>query len=213
MAAANHPGHAMNQRIAEILQHMRELEAELEAELESRREAFHVRLEHHRIRFDREILERQRRFKVGLIDYFRGAELRTIITAPIIYSMIVPLVLLDVSVTIYQFFCFPMYRIQRVKRADFMAFDRRHLAYLNVIEKFHCTYCSYANGLAAYVKEIIARTEQFWCPIRHARRLLQTHSRYNQFMDYGDAKAYRQDLQALRDTLNTLPPGQKGKYK
>lgn len=203
----------MNPKVAEILQRIRELEAELEAELESRREAFHVRFEHHRVRFEREILERQRRFKVGLIEYISGAELRTIITAPVIYSMIVPLLLLDIAVTIYQFLCFPMYRIQRVKRGDFMAFDRRHLAYLNIIEKAHCTYCSYANGLAAYVKEIIARTEQFWCPIRHARRLLQTHSHYSQFVDYGDAKAYRLELKTLREALNELPSDREAKDK
>jgi hypothetical protein len=192
----------MNPKVSEILQRIRELEAELETELESRREAMHVRFEHHRVRFEREILQRQRRFKIGLVEYISRAELRNVATAPVIYGMIVPLVLLDVSVTLYQFLCFPLYRIERVKRRDYMAFDRRHLAYLNAIEKFHCTYCSYANGLAAYVKEIVARTEQYWCPIRHARRLLQTHSHYGQFVDYGDAEAYRNELDQLKSALH-----------
>ncbi len=194
--------HAMNPKVGEILQRIRELEAELEAELESRREAMHVRFDHNRIRFEEEILQRQRQFKVGVIEYIRRADLRNKVTAPVIYSMVFPLLLLDISVTIYQTLCFPLYRIQRVKRRDYMTFDRRHLAYLNVIEKFHCTYCSYGNGLAAYVKEIIARTELYWCPIRHARHLLQTHSHYNQFADYGDAEAYRQELKQLRESLS-----------
>lgn len=191
----------MNPRVSEILQRIRELESELEMELESRRDALHVRFEHQRVHFEQEILQRQRQFKVGVVEYIRRADLRNKITAPVIYSMVVPLVLLDLSVTLYQLLCFPLYRIQRVRRQDYMAFDRRHLAYLNVIEKFHCTYCSYGNGLAAYVREIIARTEQYWCPIRHARRLLQTHSHYSQFTDYGDAEAYRQDLVKLRKLL------------
>jgi hypothetical protein len=199
----------MNPKVGEILQRIRELEAELEAELESRREALHVRFEHHRVRFDREILQRHRQFKIGLLEYIARAELRNVITAPVIYGMIVPLALLDLAATLYQTLCFPLYRIQRVKRRDFMAFDRRHLAYLNVIEKFHCTYCSYANGLAAYVREIIARTEQYWCPIRHARRLLQAHSHYGQFADYGDAEAYRRELDQLRKILQGLPAEQK----
>lgn len=194
----------MNPKVAEILQRIRALEAELETELESRREALHVRFEHHRVRFERDILQRQLQFKTGLLKYLSQAELRNLISAPVIYSMIVPLVILDISVTLYQLLCFPLYRIERVRRSDYMAFDRRHLAYLNIIEKFHCTYCSYANGLAAYVKEVIARTEQYWCPIRHARRLLEAHSHYGQFVDYGDAEAYRQELRQLRQTLNRI---------
>jgi hypothetical protein len=191
----------MNPKVDEILQRIRELEAELETELESRREALHVRFEHHRVQFEEEILQRQRQFKIGVIEYIRRADLRNRVTAPVIYSMIVPLVLLDISVTIYQLLCFPLYRIERVRRQDYMAFDRRHLAYLNAIEKFHCTYCSYGNGLASYVREIIARTEQYWCPIRHARRLLQTHSHYSQFVDYGDAEAFRKESEKLRMAL------------
>ncbi len=201
----------MNPKVEEILQRIRALEAELETELESRREALHVRFEHHRVRFEHEILQRQRRFKIGLVEYLRRAELRNIVTAPVIYGMVVPLLLVDLAVTLYQTLCFPLYRIEKVRRRDFMAFDRRHLAYLNAIEKFHCSYCSYANGLAAYVREIIARTEQYWCPIRHARRLLQAHSHYGQFVDYGDAEAYRKELNALRKALQR--PSRRGKER
>lgn len=201
----------MNEKVGEILHRIRELEAELEAELESRREALHVRFDHHRVRFEREILERQRKFKVGLLTYISRAELRNVITAPFIYSMILPLVLLDIFVSTYQLICFPLYRIDMVRRGDYMAFDRRHLAYLNAIEKFHCAYCSYANGLSAYIKEIIARTEQYWCPIRHARRLLQTHSHYNQFLEYGDAEAYRKEFDQLRNALHKDSSGRKRK--
>lgn len=198
----------MNQKVGDILQRIRELEAELEVELESRREALHVRFEHHRVRFEREILLRHKRFKTGLLKYIAQAEFRNIITAPVIYSMIVPLVIVDAFITTYQFLCFPLYRIEHVRRGDYMAFDRGHLAYLNAIEKFNCTYCSYANGLAAYVKEIIARTEQYWCPIRHARRLLEAHSRYGQFVDYGDAEAWRQELKQLRQALSRIERAQ-----
>jgi hypothetical protein len=54
-------------------------------------------------------------------------------------------------------------------------FDRYHLAYLNVLEKLNC---AYANGLIAYVREIAGRTEQYWCPIKHARRVIGAHSHY-----------------------------------
>ena len=193
----------MNPKISEILQRIRALEAELERELESRREAFQVRFEHHRVRFAQEILQRQKQFKTNLIAYLLQGNLRHLLSAPIIYSMIVPLAILDLSITLFQRLCFPLYRIQPVKRSDHMAFDHRHLAYLNLLEKFNCLYCSYGNGVISYAREIIARIEQYWCPIRHARRLLETHSHYNQFVDYGDAEAYRRDLSVLRKQLET----------
>ena len=73
-----------------------------------------------------------------------------------------------------------------------------HLAYLNAIEKINCAYCSYANGLLAYVREVASRTEEYWCPIKHARRVLGVHPRYGSFVDYGDADAYRHELERLR---------------
>ena len=84
--------------------------------------------------------------------------------------MVVPIALIDASFTIYQGLCFPLYGIAHVRRSVYIAaVDRRHLAYLNAIEKLNCVYCGYANGVLAYVREIAGRTEQYWCPIRHAK--------------------------------------------
>ena len=113
-----------------------------------------------------------------------------------VYAVFFPLVLLDLFVMAYQFVCFPLYGIPRVRRRDYLVFDRAHLAYLNALKKLNCAYCSYGNGLAAYVREVVARTEQYWCPIKHARRLLQAHPLYGGFVDYGDGEGYRRELQA-----------------
>jgi hypothetical protein len=106
--------------------------------------------------------------------------------------------LLDLSISLFQQICFRIYKIPRVRRKDYLTIDRQHLAYLNPIEKLNCTYCSYANGLMAYCREITARTEQFWCPIKHARRTLDTHHRARRFLDYGDAEAWRAELERVR---------------
>jgi len=47
-------------------------------------------------------------------------------------------------------------------------------------------------------REIAARTEQYWCPIKHARRLYGAHDRYPAFFEHGDAEAFRQGLERLR---------------
>ena len=107
--------------------------------------------------------------------------------------------------TAYQFICFPAYGIPKVRRRDYIALDRHKLAYLNSMEKFNCAYCSYVNGLLAYVSEIAGRTEQYWCPIKHALRLKTTHSRYQHFIDYGDAEGYRRRIEEIRRDFNDLP--------
>ncbi|HJW04501.1 MAG TPA: hypothetical protein VJ548_14570 [Azospira sp.] len=194
----------MNPKIEELFVRIRLAEEEIEQEIQRRRAELHADFQNRRIRFDREVLEQQRRFKLGLFNYLHHAEWRHILTAPLIYAVFFPLLAVDLAVTLYQFVCFPLYGIPRVRRRDYLIFDRTHLAYLNALEKLNCAYCSYGNGLASYLKEVVARTEQYWCPIKHARRILHAHPYYAGFADYGDAEAYRRELQALRRQLAEL---------
>ena len=130
-----------------------------------------------------------------------------IVSAPIIYSLLIPFALLDAWVTLYQWICFPIYGIARVPRRKYFVIDRDKLAYLNAIEKGNCVYCGYATGAIAYVREIAARTEQYWCPIKHARPIPSPHSHYHLFFDYGDGRTYRHDLPKLRRALRPPPKG------
>src|SRR5688572_6830941 len=142
-----------------------------------------------------------RRQRTGLWRYILTGNAATVASAPVIYSAIVPFVVLDGWVTLYQAVCFRAWGLRRVRRRDYFAIDRHKLAYLNGLEKLNCLYCSYANGLVAYVSEIAARTEQYWCPIRHARRTRHAHDRTAAFAAYGDADAYRYRLPSLRAAL------------
>jgi hypothetical protein len=187
----------MNPQIAALVAKIQVLESELEAELAKRRAELRIGLEHGRVAFEAELLRRHRELRTRLSTYILHARPLVVLTAPVIYSLIVPLVLLDLLVTLYQAVCFPVYGIAKVRRADYLVFDRGHLAYLNALEKLNCAYCSYANGLIAYVREIAARTEQYWCPIKHARRVVGAHALYAQFEDYGDAEGYRRRQAAL----------------
>lgn len=189
----------MNPKINELIGRIRELQEEMEAELDRRREEFHFRIENRRVRFEQDMLARHRRLKVGLLRYVGHASLASLISAPIIYSLIVPIVLVDLAVTVYQTLCFPLYRIPRVRRADFMHFDRGDLGYLNLLERLNCTYCAYANGVAAYIREVAGRTELYWCPIKHARRVLAAHEHYQRFAEFGDAEAYQRAVLGHRN--------------
>jgi len=188
----------MTPQISELIERIRGLEEELELELAKKRDELRFSLENRKVLFENEVLLQHRKLKTGLLRYVLHAKPRHILTAPIIYPMIFPLLLLDAFVFLYQLICFPVYGIPKVRRSDYLIFDHQDLAYLNLLEKINCAYCSYANGLISYIKEIVARTEQYWCPIKHARRILQAHSRYSRFTDYGDGDAYHNELKNIR---------------
>lgn len=181
----------MSTPIVDLTEKIAVLEAELETELAKRRADLRVGMEKGRVAFEEEILRRHRELRTKLSHYILRAHPLVVLTAPVIYSLVFPLLLLDLSVSVYQAVCFPVYRIAKVRRSDYFVFDRYHLGYLNALEKLNCAYCSYANGLIAYVREIAGRTEQYWCPIKHARRVIGAHAHYAEFKDYGDAAAFR----------------------
>jgi len=67
--------------------------------------------------------------------------------------------------------------------------------------KQNCVYCGYANGLMSYVREVVACTEQYWCPVTHARKVLDPHRRYARFADFGDSEGCQAHLQRMREEL------------
>lgn len=198
----------MNDRMSTLVERIKNLEAalhdELEADLIGARKRLLYRVDRNRIWFERDVLNHHRRLKLGLARFFATTHPLNILSAPVVYSLLVPFVLLDLWVSLYQAICFPIYGIERVRRRDYLVVDRHHLRYLNAIEKLNCFFCSYANGLIAYVREIAARTEQYWCPIKHAQGIREHHRRYHRFVGYGDPHAYRQELEPLRAKLATL---------
>ncbi len=194
----------MSTAIDDLLDRMQALRDELEAEFQKKREEIEFVIEDRRVRFARHVLATQHLYHVGLLRYVRGSRWSVVVTAPVVYSGFVAFALMDLFVTVYQSVCFPIYGIPKVSRSACMVFDRADLPYLNAIERFNCFYCSYGNGVAAYLREVASRTEQYWCPIKHARRLLDSHDRYARFFEFGDAPAYREGLARLR---RQFPPG------
>ncbi len=191
----------MNDDIRAILTRITALEDELREALEQQQHELRYRIEGTRIRFEQGIREAHRKLKIGALRYLAHSKLRNLLTAPIIYALIVPLVALDICVSVYQFLCFPMYRVPSVQRRAYIVVDRYHLRYLNSIEKLNCVYCGYAAGVLAYAREIAARTELYWCPIKHARQVLDQHRRYLEYADFGDGESYRATLARLRQEL------------
>lgn len=194
----------MNDRISQILAQMAVLENDLRSAVHDQESRVFFQIEGKRVEFERSVQEAHRKLKKNFFRWLVTNRPQNLITGPIIYAMVLPLMLLDLCVSVYQWTCFPIYGIARVRRSDYLVFDRRHLGYLNFIEKFHCTYCEYGNGLMGYMAEVLARTEQYFCPIRHARKILGTHARYSRFLNYGAADAYEAKLEEFRVALGKV---------
>ena len=189
---------AIASRIAEL---KRELDYEIDLDIAEKRHKLHYSIEKGRIAFEREACALHQKMRQGIWSFLWNTPLASLLVAPMIYSLIIPLVLLDLWVRLYQAVCFPVYGIAKVDRSRYVLLDRGHLQYLNWIEQVNCNYCGYANGLVAYAREIAARTEQYFCPIKHAHRALGPHSHYSEFLDFGDAHAYKEELGKLRAEL------------
>lgn len=199
----------MHEEIRRIVAEIKRLEDELRERLHAQEAQFQFRIEGRRIEFADEIRAAHRRARVNLLLWIARSDLRNALSAPLIYALILPFALLDMFLSVYQALCFRLYRLPRVPRADYIVIDRQHLRYLNVLQKLNCVYCGYVNGLIAWTREIASVTEQYWCPIKHARKVLGSHARYAHFLDYGDATAYAVRVRDLRNELREpdAPPG------
>jgi hypothetical protein len=191
----------MNETLIGLVDQIQKLHDELDREIAKRRIGFGLELSGKFVHFEKEVVARHRKLRTGVFQYLAEAQLLTLLTAPAVYSVIVPIALLDLWVTIYQHICFRAYGVARVRRADYIVIDRNHLSYLNWIEAMNCVYCSYANGVVAYAREIAGRTELYWCPIKHALRVKDPHLHYFEFLEYGDADGYRARLEEFRKRL------------
>jgi len=118
----------MDDAIGRLVAHIRALQDELDVELRAKRDRFRYRLDGRRAVFEREIRARHKSLRIGLLRFLRGSRFTTILTAPVIYSVVVTLAFLDLMVALYQMVCFPAYGIPGVPRGRYVIIDRHRLA-------------------------------------------------------------------------------------
>jgi len=116
---------------------------------------------------------------------------RHILGAPVIYSILLPVVIMDLWVEIYHRICFPLYGLKYISRSAYIRIDRQKLSYLSWTEKINCMYCGYVNGFLHYSSAIAGATEKYWCGIKHKKGdgfIEPNH--HAEFIDYNDKEAY-----------------------
>jgi hypothetical protein len=190
--------------LQDLIEQIKNLEKELFEELQKKQEEFFYNIQGKKVRFEKAARRHHKTLMTHVPAYILRARLRNILTIPFVWACFPPALFMDVMLSGFQAICFPIYGIPKVKRSDYIVIDRHSLAYLNIIEKVNCLYCGYFNGLTGYVQEIAARTEQYWCPIKHARRVANIHSRYNKYLEYGDGEGYKKEFQKTRRDFEDL---------
>ena len=176
----------MESKIREIIKQIEALNEKLVVEYKRLAKEHGYAIQKRKVRFLEKVKAYHEEVKIPLWKYILPTNFRHLLSLPFIYSVAIPVVILDIFITIYHAVAFPLYRIPKVKRGDYIVYDRRFLSYLNVVQKMHCLYCSYVNGFLGYAVEIAARTERYWCPVKAAQKPKYRHGWYKDFADYGD---------------------------
>ncbi len=191
----------MNDRLRTVLDKMAQLDTEFHEELKSCEQKFQHCFVAGIDEIKRSADDARDKLSSKLSERTGTIRWRNIASAPFVYAMLIPLAFLDLSFFIYQSICFRLYKLALVKRSAHFIIDRQMLSSLSGIDKFNCVYCGYGNGVISYAREILSKTEQYWCPIKHAQKTLGTAQRYNEFLEYGEIENYHEKLAEYRDKL------------
>lgn len=194
----------MSSKIKEIMEEIEEMKLKLAEEIDKQESHISYEIKNGYVTFEKEVLAKQRENMKNLLSWLAEVPLLHFIVAPLVYAMVIPAMFLDLALFLYQQVVFRVFNFKRIKRSDYIVFDRHYLGYLNVIEKLNCIYCSYFNGLTQYASAIASRTELYFCPIKHAKKVIAQHHYYEEFLSYGDEEDYQEKLKSLRESSEQL---------
>lgn len=189
----------MNDKIREIVDDIEAMKLKLAGEIAKQENQISYEIQDGYVKFEKEVLTKQKENMKNLLSWLREVPLLHFLGAPVIYGMLVPVVLFDIILFVYQQTVFRIFKFKFIKRSDYILFDHHYLGYLNAFEKLNCLYCSYVNGLMLYASALAGRTEFYFCPIKHAKKVAYEHNLYEKFFAYGDEENYQEKLKKLRE--------------
>ena len=92
----------MPSQLDDLLDRLAHLERQVEEEVARAGKAWRYRIEAGRVRFEREVRQAHLRLRQGLPAFLRESNPLSLLTAPVIYSMVLPIALLDLWASMYQ---------------------------------------------------------------------------------------------------------------
>jgi hypothetical protein len=189
----------MNDKINNMIADIETMKAKLGEEIAKQEDHASYEIKNGYVKFEKEIFARQQENMKSLWQWFTETPLLHLLSSPVVYMMVFPAMLLDVMLFIYAKVVSNIFKFSFPPRKEYVVFDRQYLGYLNSMEKLNCMYCSYFNGLMAYASAIASRTEYYFCPIKHAKKVAYKHEYYDAFLGYGEEEKYQERLKKLRE--------------
>ncbi len=110
----------MKDRIEELIERIRHLNAELTEELQRKAREYFYEIRDRKIWFDRKVRREHRGMATPLLRYIREASLMTVLTAPVVLAGLPIALLMDLFITVYQHICFRVYGVPLVRRAAYV---------------------------------------------------------------------------------------------
>jgi len=123
----------MSTQIEVLLDKIKDLEDELIDELQKQQQEFSYEIFKRRVYFGENVIIQHKGYAKHLFNYIIDEKLKNILSIPFMWMCIIPVALMDITISLYQEICFPIYGIPKVKRQDYIVFDRQYLNYLNII--------------------------------------------------------------------------------
>jgi len=188
----------MDNKIKEMIEEIEAMKVKLGEEIAQQEKDISYEIQNGYVKFEKEVFDRQKKNMKNLWAWFSEIPLLHLLSSPLVYAMIIPAMFLDIMIFIYCQVVSRVFKIEFDKRSNYIVFDRQYLGYLNSIEKLNCMYCSYFNGLIQYASVIASRTELYFCPIKHAKKIAYKHEYYDAYFQYGDENEYQKKLKEIR---------------
>ena len=114
----------MNDKIKEIIEEIEAMKVKLGEEIAQHERDISYEIQNGYVRFEKEVLDKQKENMKNLLSWFRDIPPLHLLTAPFIYGMVIPAILFDMILFLYQHIIFRIYKFEFVKRSDYILFDR-----------------------------------------------------------------------------------------
>jgi hypothetical protein len=105
----------MNDQIPTLLERIQQLERELRAEIKKKETQFGYEVRDRKAHFTAAVAARHRNLARAIGSYVRASILFNVLTAAFVWIVLVPVVMLHVTASVFQSICFPVYGIPKVR--------------------------------------------------------------------------------------------------
>lgn len=108
----------MNKNLEVLLGQIKDIELEVQNEIEKKEKLFGYQIKKGKAHFTAKVRAQHKLLATTLYKYLRHSKLFSVLTAPVIWFCVIPVLLMHLVAKVYQSICFPIYGIPKVNPKD-----------------------------------------------------------------------------------------------